>query len=188
LPLQKTADENGNASTDSHLYRVKTNGPYSMPPKFIGLRVPQNFVTPADSGIKKIVYTPADMFSLILVDIAGFPTDTPRNIIFELYFETALDAEINLFSLMDLFRVETTNSCISFTPKLMNKKILLSGDVPVDFDVVDFNSLYCAEISGTIQNTVNSGLFKFYIAPGLTDTKNNKTNTAMYINLIKPGI
>jgi hypothetical protein len=145
-----------------------------------GLRLPEDFIAEPSSGEKTILFTQDDMFDIIVIDVDQYPADVEKDFCFELYFETAQDAQIDLFSLRELFRIENTNNAISFSAR----KILDSG-FTIQNPAELFADLHRIEIQGKIRNANNSGLIKFYIAPGLIDSKLNKNTKAMNIQLNK---
>ncbi|GMO28203.1 MAG: hypothetical protein Ta2F_03750 [Termitinemataceae bacterium] len=167
-------DASGNTSTESYIFRVYANGIYSKPPTLAALRLPQDFVNGA------VLFEPDDMFHTIDIVKTLYPAEIEKDFFVELYFETAEDAQINLFSLRELFRIETTNNAISFSSRL----VIDSGFSQTD-PAEGFSSLQRIEVKGKITNSNNLGLIKFYIAPGLTDTKLNKNTKAMSIQLNK---
>ncbi|GMO25508.1 MAG: hypothetical protein Ta2B_05110 [Termitinemataceae bacterium] len=170
-------DQNGNVTIKPYQYKIKTNGVYSKPPKLVGLRVPSSFIKANTEGFAKLTYRYDEIYSFLVIDSFNFPNSVGKPISFEFYFETALDAEINLFSAMELFSSESTNNSISFFPESINYK--------TDNLASEFADLKCLVVYGEIINTSYSGLFTMKIKSGLTDTNGNKNNEAMSIQLTK---
>ncbi|MDR2842915.1 MAG: Ig-like domain-containing protein [Spirochaetaceae bacterium] len=174
-------DIENNLSLDAHTYRIKANGENSMPPILKGLRVQESFVS-ADIGSETIknVWTCDELFSYVAINNTQFPTDHTVPLFFELYFETAKDAAINLFSLRDLFRIDTTNNCADFyATSITNTGFTYPQAAEA------FSGLKRVEVRGDFKNKTTSGLIKFYISAGLTDTKQNKNNNVQSIQLTK---
>jgi hypothetical protein len=173
-------DTAGNESRETKVFRVLVNGIRSKPPVFAGLSLfKQDAGVPA--GTEKIAsYNKNSLFSTLAIDDSDFPYETSVTAYIELYFETADDALINLFSVMDLFRVETTNTALVFTPLLAVDKDFICTDNTAEFD-----GLCRIEIKGTLKNSARSGIVSFYIAPGLTDSYSNINQEAMSIQLLK---
>ncbi|MDR1220132.1 MAG: hypothetical protein LBK73_11085 [Treponema sp.] len=121
-------DTAGNISVETHVYRVYANGVHSKPPKLIGVRLPLAPM-PSDtdqrpaafplSGESVLQFAPFIFFDEI--NTAPYETEIPFWI--ERYFETANgaagDVAIDLFSRMDTFSVNATNSAMSFSPRLV---------------------------------------------------------------------
>ncbi|GMO28872.1 MAG: hypothetical protein Ta2F_04260 [Termitinemataceae bacterium] len=173
-------DSLGNISKNSYFFRIKTNGSLSKLPKFTGLRFQESFIKENADGAKKIVYNSNELFSNILIDHENYQYGTSKTLVFELFFDTALNAKINLFSLMNLFRVDYTNTFFSITAKSFKEKEIGTFIPPEGFE-----NMYCVEVTSSVFNSENSGVIKFYIAGGLTDTNGNKNNDAMSIQVTK---
>ncbi|AEF82200.1 Ig-like domain-containing protein [Leadbettera azotonutricia] len=173
-------DEAGNESLDEKAFRIRTNGPHSKPPSLIGIRLPMapgNKDNPEPS-----VYSMNDIFSDLPMDIEAdsYPYAKAIPVWIELYFETAMDTEINTFSLMELFKVESTNNAVSFSPRnIKNKDFALPDAVP------GWENHCRIEMEGLMTNTVNSGVVSFYIRAGLEDLKGNKSPEIHKISLLK---
>lgn len=177
---QGIQDRAGNKSEKTAIYRILANAGNSKPPKLVGLRLPESFVDVNTDGIKKLVFTPDDLFEYIIIDSSNYPNWTVKSLNFELYFEMADDAGLNLFSLRDLFRIETTNNALYFSPKAV-----IDHNFTQTSPAVEFAEFYRVEVRGEIENTTNFGIIKFYIPPGLCDVKSNINNKAQSIQLSK---
>jgi hypothetical protein len=173
-------DAAGNESRETRVFRLFANGRHSKPPSFAGFTLfKQDESVPAT--ITKIAsYSKNDLFKTLTINENNFPYEESFTAYIELYFETADYALINLFSVMDLFRVETTNTALVFTTLLAVDKDFICTD-----DTAEFDGLYRIEIRGTLKNSARSGIVSFYIAPGLTDSYSNTNQEAMSIQLLK---
>jgi hypothetical protein len=168
-------DAIGNQSTAAHLYRIYADGPHSKPPALAGLRLPK---TPAASSDPMQVFTntETDFFTNIeffkdeIVN-APYTKDTP--FFFELYFDIAEDADIDLFSLMDKFSVSASNNALSFSPHAVVDKDFTAADPAAGWE-----SYHRVEVRGVLINEVNSGVITFQIRTGLLDTLGNKAEAA----------
>ena len=92
----------------------------------------------------------------------------------------APETEIDLFSLMNLFRVESTNQALLFSPRNIRNNNFTWQD-PAD----GWESFKRVEINGFITNTVNSGIVTFRINAGLEDTRGNRSGQSFRIMLLK---
>jgi hypothetical protein len=101
-------------------------------------------------------------------------------VFFELYFDVAEDADIDLFSLRDLFKIETTNNAISFSARAVVADGFTRNVVPDQFVGKER-----VEVRGLLTNSIHSGLVAFSIGKGLEDTKKNKNQNEMKIQLAK---
>ncbi|MDR2659900.1 MAG: Ig-like domain-containing protein [Spirochaetaceae bacterium] len=171
-------DAADNESRYTKVFKVFVNGIHSKPPSFAGFTL---FKQEDNDSVKKInSYTANELFNTIEINNEDFPYDMSVESYIELYFETADSAKINLFSIMDLFRIESTNSALSFTPLFA-----AGADFVCDDDTEEFGGLYRVEIRGLLKNTTRGGIISFYIAPGLTDSYSNVNQEAMSIQLLK---
>ena len=173
-------DYAGNESGESYTFRIKTAGPLSKPPALVGIRLP---MSPGSSGDQDALrFSSGDLFSDLPIrdgeDRYPFGTATPVWI--ELYFHTALDSDIDPFSIMDLFRVESTNQALVF----LSKSIRATGFTLAD-PVTEWENLTRFEIRGLLTNTVHSGIVTFRIPPGLKDRRGNRSDVDFRISLLK---
>jgi hypothetical protein len=116
----------------------------------------------------------------VAISEENYPSSVRVQTWFDLYFSAAEGADIDLFSLMELFRIETSNNVFSFSPN----QIKTSG-----FSVSDpqtgWENFLRIEIGGTFVNTTNYGLVYFQIAAGLKDSLRNKNENSQRITFIK---
>jgi hypothetical protein len=158
-------DTAGNMSVETHVYRIYANGVHSKPPKLIGIRLPlAPMPSDADqrpaafplSGESDVQSAPFIFFDEI--NTAPYETEIPFWI--ELYFETAIGGAggvaIDLFSLMDIFSVNATNSAMSFSPRLV-----VDGNFTVQAPCSGWESYTRVEIRGKLINTIHSGVIAF---------------------------
>ena len=171
-------DPAGNQSDEEYLFRIKTAGPLSKPPVLIGIRLP---LAPGLGGEGQnlpetnlaLSFTPGDLFSDLPIKSGEghypFMEATPSWI--ELYFETAVETEIDPISVMDHFRVESTNQALIFTPRsIKTENFRWLSPRP------GWENFQRIEIRGDLTNTVQNGVVTFRISPGLKDKRGN-TNT-----------
>jgi hypothetical protein len=173
-------DKAGNESLDEKIFRMRTNGPLSKPPSLVGIRLP---MAPGNiSDPEPLIYSMGDIFSDFPMNIGDgrYPYAKAVSTWIELYFDTASEIEVDPFSLMELFRVESTNNAVSFSPRnIKNTDYALPGAVP------GWENYCRIEIEGLMTNTINSGVVSFYIWPGLKDKRGNKSPEAYRISLLK---
>jgi hypothetical protein len=177
-------DAAGNESEDPRRFLIHVDGPESRPPALVGIRLP---MAPGRIGAKDQElrdYTPQDLFVDLPMandeDEDRYPPKEGKAAWIELYFETAPGLTVDPFSLMELFRVETSNSVLAFSPRSVQTE---------DFSAPDprpgWESYVRLEIRGYLTNTANSGVVSFRIEPGLADTGGNRSDAAFLISLLK---
>ena len=175
-------DESGNESDETKHWKIVLGNENSKPPVLIGIRLP---LSPGKLFIHEqqpTTFTPLDLHADLnfVYDDELFPYAKAIPFWFELYFDIALNAKINTFSLMNHFRIESTNAAVSFSPR----NIIDSGFTWLS-TVQGWESYHRVEIQGYITNTINSGVVTFRISPGLEDNKGNKSAEAFVISLLK---
>jgi len=173
-------DRAGNESGEEYRFRIRAAGPLSKPPALAGIRLP---MAPGSSGDQEAVsFSQADLFADLPVSGGDgyypYAQQTPTWL--ELYLEIAPDTDIDLFSVMDLFRVETTNQALVFSPRSIRTE---------DFSLAEprdgWERFRRIEIRAVLTNTVQSGLVTFRIPPGLADKRGNRSTADFRITLLK---
>jgi len=171
-------DAVGNESKEEYDFRIFANGKFSKPPTLVGIRIP---MAPNGDTDKELIFFEANsLFSHIPIKDTNYPSGENINSWIELYFETAEGASIDLFSLMDLFRTETSNNVISFSPYQM-KNTNFTEPYPHN----GMEGCQRVEITGNLTNSTNFGILNFLISAGLKDTLGNKNDKSLKISLIK---
>lgn len=175
-------DAAGNESREDRLFRIYADGVYSKPPALAGIRLP---MAPGKTGAEEQDlrdYTEESLFyDLPITGEEGrYPDKEPVPAWIELYFDAAPGAEIDVFSVMDLFRIETTNSVFSFSPQSVRADNFSLPDPRPGWE--SFRRL---EIRGKLTNTLNAGVVSFCLDPGLADTLGNQNPRAFRISLLK---
>jgi hypothetical protein len=175
-------DASGNESGEESSFRIKTGGPFSKPPTLIGIRLPMAPGKTGEAEQEALTFMPEDLFGDLPIktgDDRYKYTDLVKTWI-ELYFETAPGTELDLFSVMEHFNVESTNGAIKFSPRTIVNKDFTWAD-----PASEWSNLYRLEIRGFLTNTVDSGIVSFVISPGLEDLRGNRQGKAMRISLLK---
>jgi hypothetical protein len=175
-------DAAGNESREERLFRIHANGEYSKPPGLIGIRLP---MAPGKSGAEAQDprdYSPENLFyDLPITSGEGrYPYEERIPAWMELYFDTAPGAEIDAFSVMDLFRIETTNNVFSFSSQSIEAENFSFPDPRPGWE-----SYRRLEIRGKLTNTINAGVVSFCLDPGLCDTLGNQNEKSFRISLLK---
>jgi hypothetical protein len=173
-------DAAGNQSSQPVVFRVRADGPCSKPPDFIGIRMP---MAPGNSADNEVLSFSVETPFLNLPINAGenrYPYEVSIPTWIELYFDLAPGADIDLLSLMNLFRVETTNNALFFSPRSMD-----AGDFSLPPKPPAWEGYGRVKVTGTLTNTVDSGVVIFQIAPGLRDSLGNRNEKAVKIPLLK---
>ena len=169
-------DLNGNETKDEYIYRVFADGKFSKPPELVGFRMPLIL-----GSEKAFACLGTDsLLEKIPISEENYPSGNSVQTWFDLYFSTALGTEIDLFSLMELFRIETSNNVFSFSPNRIKTDGFSVSEPQSGWE--DFIRI---EIAGSLVNTTNYGLVYFQIAAGLKDSLGNKNENLLRITFIK---
>jgi hypothetical protein len=169
-------DNAGNESKDEYIYRIYANGESSKPPCLLGIRMA---MSPRDDS-DLVSFVADEIFSEFPITDENYPSETGVKTWIELYFNTARGASIDIFSVMELFRIETSNNVLTFSPrriKAENFTIPKPSSGWEDFERV--------EITGILTNSVYFGIVNFQIGSGLKDSLGNKNEKLFRISTIK---
>jgi hypothetical protein len=175
-------DAAGNESREDHLFRIYADGLSSKPPSLIGIRLP---MAPGNTGAENQElwdYSPENLFYDLPIANGEerYPYEKRTATWIELYIDTAPGAEVDLFSVMDLFHVETTNHAFSFSPRsIQGENFSVPGPRP------GWEPYIRLEIRGYLINTINAGVVSFCLDPGLGDTMGNQNEKPFRISLLK---
>ncbi|MCL2443954.1 MAG: Ig-like domain-containing protein, partial [Treponema sp.] len=168
----------GNESKDEYIFRIFTNGIFSRPPRLAGIRIP---MAPGDeSDPKMIFYSTNSLFDSFPITDENYPSGEVVKTWIELYFSTADGALIDTFSLMELFRTETSNNVISFSPHHVK-----TAGFSVTNPQSGYENYQRIEITGNLTNSTNNGIINFQISPGLKDNFGNINEKLIRISLLK---
>ncbi|MCL2043307.1 MAG: Ig-like domain-containing protein [Treponema sp.] len=172
----------GNESVDEYLFRIFANGEFSKPPSLAGIRIPMSpNGTPEDSGdFRLMAYGIDDIFADLPVESIHYPYGSSTATWIECYFESAPGASIDLFSIMELFRVETSNNVLLFSPVTVR-----SDSFSISEPHASWEQYVRIEIAGNITNTPNAGVVHFLVNRGLKDSFNNISENQFRISLLK---
>jgi hypothetical protein len=168
-------DSSGNETKDEYIYRIFADGKYSKPPMLAGIRISMSsdntnlFTAGADS-----------LFEKIPINDENYPSGENIQTWIEFYFITAETALVDIFSLIELFRIETSNNVITFSPR----KIKID-DFSVSQPHPDWENFTRVEITGIITNTTKYGIINFIIGAGLKDSLGNKNDKTLKISIVK---
>jgi hypothetical protein len=175
-------DLSSNESKDEYIYRIFANGKKSKPPVLKGIRMP---MAPGKQD-QKFFYAGIDsIYEKIPIADENYPSSESIQTWIEFYFETAdgtygEKAAIDQFSLMDLFRIETSNNVIIFSPRQIK-----AANFSVSEPHYEWENLERMEIAGNIVNSTNYGIVIFHIGAGLKDSFGNKNENSQKISLVK---
>lgn len=171
-------DSAGNESKDENIYRIFANGEFSKPPSLAGIRLP---MAPDSKPDQELVFYGNDsLFDLIPITDEHYPSNKEINTWIELYFTTANGASVEPFSLMELFKIETSNNVLAFSPRQVKTK-----DFTVHQPQAGCENLERIEIAGILTNSINFGVVNFQISAGLKDNFGNSNEKLLRISLIK---
>jgi hypothetical protein len=168
----------GNESKDEYIYRIFANGKYSKPPMLVGIRMP---MSPNNAMEPEYFSAGTDsLFMKIPIKDENYPSGESVKTWIELYFITAEGASIDPFSIMELFRIETSNNVITFSPRQVKHTNFSDPQAHTDWE--NFERL---EIAGNIVNSTNFGLINFIVGAGLKDSFGNKNEKTQKISVVK---
>jgi len=169
-------DNAGNESKEEYIYRIFADGEYSKPPSLYGIRIT---MSPKDNT--DLVFFGADeLFKNIPITDDNYPSGSAVKTWIELYFDTARGASIDVFSVMELFRIETSNNVLSFSPLQIKTENFTVGEPQKGCE--KFQRI---EILGNLTNSINFGIVNFQIGSGLRDSFGNKNEKMTRISTIK---
>jgi hypothetical protein len=177
---QGVKDKTGNESEHEFIYRIFANGKNSKPPVLEGLRMP---MAPGSNTDKELVYFGTDsLFNIIHIkdEPDYYPSGQGISTWIELYFSTAENAFVDPISLMELFRIETSNNVFFFSPRQIKTENFTVTNPQEGME--HFNRI---EITGILTNSGNFGVITFQIGSGLRDSLGNKSEKAFRISLLK---
>jgi hypothetical protein len=120
------------------------------------------------------------LLEIIPITNENYPSGESVKTWIEFYFETAEGAEIDLFSIMELFRIETSNNVIVFSPRQVKSTNFSATNPQPGWE--DFKRI---EISGNFINSTQFGLINFQIGAGLRDSLGNKNENLQRVSVIK---
>ena len=173
-------DISGNESVKEYIYRIFANGKFSKPPSLAGIRMP---MAPGNQSNQQLEYFDSDSLLKIIPirDSQGYyPSGEDIKTWIEFYFDTAEGAAINPFSLMELFRVETSNNVLTFSPRQVKTK-----NFTITSPQAGWENYQRLEITGNLTNSTNYGIISFQISSGLTDSLDNKNENTLRISVVK---
>ncbi|MDR2965861.1 MAG: Ig-like domain-containing protein [Treponema sp.] len=168
-------DTTGNESKDEYVFKVFANGYYSKPPELAGFRMP---MAPGNTDLQLFSAGVESIFPIIPISDDYYPSGENITTWIELYFDTV--ADINLFSIMELFRVDTSNLVIRFSPRQIK-----TANFSVTEPQAGWEEYQRIEIAGVLTNTTNFGIIYFQIGSGLSDSLGNKNEKPQTVSLIK---
>jgi hypothetical protein len=170
-------DAAGNESAEDHVFKIFANGLHSRPPALLGMRIP---VSPSLAPANPRSYAPDDLFADLPLDSADYPYATAKAAWIELYFDAAEGAAIDPLSVMELFRVDSSNNALAFSPRSVRAEgFTMSDPEPL------WEKYQRLEIGGYLTNRVNGGVVHFEIAAGLRDSFGNSSEKSFKISLLK---
>ena len=171
-------DGAGNETKEEYIYRIFANGKNSKPPALIGLRMPMAPENEAD--MRPVYYGTDSLFKIIPISDEHYPSGESVGTWIELYFSTAENASVDLFSVMEFFRIDTSNNVFNFSPRHIK-----TSEFTVAQPYPGCEEYQRIEISGNLTNSTNFGTVIFQIAAGLKDSFGNVNEKTQKISLIK---
>ncbi|MDL2230107.1 Ig-like domain-containing protein, partial [Treponema sp. OttesenSCG-928-L16] len=175
-------DQPGNKSTKNYVYKFFADGVNSKPPALIGIRLP---LAPGESNPNDwdpAVYAVGDLFADLPIEdgAAKYTFDTAIPTWIELYFDTAPGASLDLFSIMDLFSISSTNTALSFSFRAI-KDSGFSWGAPHSA----WSSYTRVEVQGRLTNYGSSGVVTIKVGNGVLDTYGNRNDNDIQLILLK---
>ena len=171
----------GNESKEEYAFRIYADGENSKPPSLAGIRIPMSPNGDLDDDDPRLMaYGPAQLFADLPIEDEYYPYYTETAAWIECYFDCAPGVGIDLFSLMEKFRVETSNNALTFTPMIVkNSNFTISDPHPA------WGHFQRVEIAGMLTNNVSAGVVHFVVNQGLSDSKGNLSEKQFRISLLK---
>jgi len=172
----------GNESTEDYSFRMFANGINSKPPSLVGIRIPMlpEGIPDEENNLRMKTYGHLQLFDDLPIESEHYPYNIKTATWIECYFDSVPGSSINLFSVMEKFKIETSNNVLNFTP------LIVKND---NFTVIEPNPEWeqytRIEIGGILTNTVNAGIVHFIINQGLLDSKGNVSDKPYRISLLK---
>jgi hypothetical protein len=171
-------DMAGNASGAEYGYGIFANGSHSKPPELAGMRMPKAPGNPDNFDL--IDFFSGALFEDLPIEQEKYPAAKDTQTWIELYFDLVPGEKIDPLSVMELFRVETSNSVLTFSPReIRDSGFFVSAPRP------GWEQYQRLEIRGILINSVHSGLVNFIVAPGLRDSAGNRSEKTFRISLVK---
>jgi hypothetical protein len=178
-------DRAGNGSGEEYLFRIYADGPFSKTPSLAGLRLPLRpkealSVPLASDEAGPAAYGIDDIFADLPLEGDSYGSDTEQETWIELYFDAAPGGTIELFSFMDLFRIEATNGALEFFPR----SVRASG-FTWEAPHAAWEGYVRIEVRGLLVNHPASGLVRFIVEKGLGDGLGNQSVQSFELPLVK---
>ena len=170
-------DKAGNNSKEEYIYRIIADGKYSRPPALTGIRMPME---PLNHTLEFFSAGTDSLFEKIPIKDENYPSGESIQTWIEFYFITAEGAAVDKFSLVELFRIETSNNVIAFSPRQVNDANFSAAD-----PCPRWENLTRVEIAGNIVNSINFGIINFIIGAGLKDSLGNKNEKTFSVPVVK---
>jgi len=171
-------DRAGNQTKNESIFRILADGKYSKPPELAGIKIP---LSPKSiSGFNPVFYEIDSLYQEINITDDDYPSGESVDTWIEFYFSTAENASIDIFSIMEIFRIDTSNNVIDFLPRHVK-----TNNFKFSQPHKGWEKFQRIEISGNLINKTNSGIINFYIASGLKDSLGNQNEKSFCISIIK---
>lgn len=171
-------DTDGNKTSGEYIYRIFANGALSRPPELAGIRIPMSPKNQSDYN--PLFFSNESLYDFIPITDEHYPSGESVKTWIELYFSTAEGASVDIFSFMELFKIETTNNVLSFSARYVK-----SSGFTINEPHEGMEEYHRIEIGGYIVNSTNYGIINFKIASGLKDNFGNQNENQMRIAIIK---
>jgi len=171
-------DITGNETKEEYIYKIFANGKFSKPPTLVGIRIP---MAPTNIADNELIFCEMNsLFKDFPITGENYPSGENVKTWIELYFSTAEDASIDLFSLMELFRIDTNNNVISFSPRQVKSTNFSTAEPHIGME--EYKRI---EITGYLTNSTNFGIVNIQVAAGLKDSLGNRNDKLQKISLLK---
>jgi len=172
--LPGAKDHVGMETLEEYCFKISSIGEYSKPPALAGIRIPLSSEASGD-----LSFSVNDSFQELPLNKEYFDYNVKTPWWIELYFDIARDTSIDLFSVMELFSLKTTNNALIFSPQIV------TGDFTREDPSIGWEHFQRIEIRGLLTNTVQSGVVTFQISSGLKDKRGNRNSENFRISLLK---
>jgi hypothetical protein len=175
-------DAQGNESTADAVYKFMVDGPATASPIVARLRFRNNPGAVAASALyDDKLCDHSDDYSSVTIASSSFPigASVGTETYVDIYLSLADGASVDLFSLMNEFSVEGSNSCAAFSMKRMQTRGFAEPQP------LALPGLSCVRASLEIKNASDSGIVTFMIGDGFVDSAGNPIAAAWRLPLLK---
>ncbi len=175
-------DACGNASDDETSIMLLCDGPHSMPPRFVGIRIPLAPGALVLEDRELMVFSVDQPFQTVAITGGDthYPIGLSTPVSIEVYVELATGASLDLLSIMASFCFSSSNAALDFYPS----RVVLEGFTYAQ-PHVPWEGYAIARLDGSLINRVDSGILTFCLEAGFKDSGGNSTSSSQSVVILK---